>query len=398
METEEILRLSKEYIIPAYNRMPCVFVKGSGVRLWDADGKGYLDFVSGIAVNSIGHAHPKLIEAINEQSSRLLHTSNLYEIGPQVLLAKRLSDLSIGGKVFFCNSGAEANEAAIKLARLFGNGRYEIITMTGSFHGRTLATLAATGQRRYQNGFDPLPEGFRYAEFNDLGSVERTIGPLSCAVMVEVIQGEGGVRIAREEFVQGLRELCDENRLLLIIDEVQTGIGRTGKMFAYEGYGVIPDVITLAKGLGGGIPIGAMIAKREVADLFSPGRHASTFGGNPLSTRAALAVLDVIQDEDLVNKACELGGYLISKLEDLKKRHTFIKEVRGKGLMVGVELDFEGGGIVKRCLSKGLLINCTMDRVLRFLPPLVVKKEEIDEAIQILDEVLTDEEGSSFTS
>lgn len=391
MTQEEIIQLSNEYIVPTYGRIPVAFKEGSGVRLRDMEGKEYLDFIGGLAVNVLGHAHPRLARAISEQVNSIIHTSNLYHIQPQALLAKRLSELSFGGKAFFCNSGAEANEAAIKLAKKFGkeNGaRFEIITMTGSFHGRTLTTLAATGQRKYQKGFDPLPEGFKYAAFNDLASVKELVAPSTCAIMAEVIQGEGGVNVGSEEFIVGLRRLCDERNLLLIIDEVQTGVGRTGKMFAYEHYGIVPDVVTLAKGLAGGVPIGAMMAKRGIADLLGPGTHASTFGGNFLSTRAALTTLDVILEEGLIEKAEELGGYLLDQLNALGQTYSFIKEVRGKGLMLGMELEIEGKGIVEECLSGGLLINCTVEHVLRFLPPLIIFKEDIDRAIEILSKAL----------
>lgn len=392
MKTEEIIDLTNNYIIPTYRRIPVAFKEGSGVRLRDMEGKEYLDFVAGLAVNTLGYSHPVLVRAISEQAGSIIHTSNLYHIQPQAILARMLSELSFGGKAFFCNSGAEANEAAIKLARRFGREggkeRYEIITMTGSFHGRTLTTLTATGQTKYQEGFDPLPEGFKYAVFNDLDSVREVITPKTCAIMTELIQGEGGVNVAREDFAKGLRQLCDKDNLLLIIDEVQTGLGRTGRMFAYEDYSLTPDIVTLAKGLAGGVPIGAMIARAQIADYLSPGSHASTFGGNFLSCQAALTTLNVIIKENLSKKAEELGGYLLGRLNLLKEAYPFIKEVRGKGLMVGMELDIEGKGIVEDCLKRGLLINCTVEYVLRFLPPLVVSKEDIDLAIKILSQAL----------
>ncbi|HAV43670.1 TPA: aspartate aminotransferase family protein [bacterium] len=388
MKTEEIIELTSQYIIPSYRRIPVAFKEGRGIRLWDMEGKEYLDLIAGLAVNSLGYGHPKLIQTINEQAKLLIHTSNLFHIQPQVELAEKLSKLSLGGKVFFCNSGAEANEAAIKLTRRFGsqNGRYEIITMTGSFHGRTLTTIAATAQRKYQQGFEPLPEGFKYAVFNDLDSVKDLVAPTTCAIMTEVIQGEGGVNVGREDFIVGLRQVCDQYNLLLIMDEVQTGMARTGRMFVYEHYGITPDIITLAKGLAGGIPIGAMVAKRKISELLGPGTHASTFGGNFLSSRAALATLEVILGEDLIEKAQRLGNYLMERLTGLKGRYSFIKEVRGKGLMVGLELEIPGEKIVEKCFRRGLLINCTVEKVLRFLPPLTISKEEIDEAIQILDQ------------
>ncbi|MDI6791539.1 MAG: acetylornithine transaminase [bacterium] len=392
MDTSKIIEMTDEYCLPTYRRFPVAFVRGQGVKLYDPEGKEYLDFVAGLAVNTLGHAHPRLVEAISEQARNLIHTSNLYHIEPQARLARRLSNLSFGGKVFFCNSGAEANEAAIKLARLFGKKqgqRYEIITATNSFHGRTMITLTATGQSKFHKGFDPLPPGFVYVPFNDLTRLQETISDSTCAIMLEPIQGEGGVNVATIEYLKGVRELCDQKGLLLIFDEVQTGIGRTGKFFAYEHYGIVPDVITLAKGLGGGVPIGAMIADSEIASLLGPGTHASTFGGNFLATSAALVVLDVIEEDNLLQHVREVGTYLKNGLDRLAGKYPVIKEVRGKGLMMACELEQEGSSIVMECLQRGVLINCTMDKVLRFLPPLIVTVSDVDQMLDVLDGVFS---------
>lgn len=391
---KQIIEDEKRFMIPVYKRIPVCLVKGAGIKVWDINGKEYLDFF-GQGVNSIGHCHPKLVKAIQEQTSKLIHFSNLYYTLPQVELARKLSQISYGSKVFFANSGAEVNEAAIKLARIYGKGKYTIITMTNSFHGRTLATLSATGQEKIHIGFEPLVDGFKYVPFNDLEQVQKAITQSTCAIMVEPIQGEGGVNVARLEYLKGLRTLCDEHKILLILDEVQTGIGRTGKMFGYEHYGIIPDIITLAKWLGSGLPIGAMLAKPELANLLSAGTHASTFGGNPLVCAGTLAVINLIMEENLVENARETGNYLINKLSELKDKYRFIKEVRGKGLMVGMELEIAGGSIVDACLQQGLIINCTVEKVLRFLPPLIVTKQDVDKAIEILDEVLQGKEVES---
>lgn len=389
MKIEETKQMSKKYLIPTYGRIEVAFSKGCGAKLYDTEGRQYLDFVSGIAVNNLGHSHPEVVRAIKDQAENIIHTSNLYYIEPQAKLAKELSRLSFGGKAFFCNSGAEANEAAIKLARKFGKtrgGKYEIITMMGSFHGRTLATLTATGQTKYHSGFDPLVPGFRYALFNDIEAVFDTITPSTCAIILELIQGEGGINVAEENFIKEIRKLCDEQEILLIFDEVQTGIGRTGKMFCYQHYGVPPDVLILAKALGSGVPIGAMLAKEEIASLLGPGSHASTFGGNFLACRAALTTLRVIEKEGLLENAALMGNYLMEKLKELKSKYSFICDVRGKGLMIGMELNIEGAPLVNRCLEKGLLINCVTGKTLRFLPPLIITKEEIDRALNILEE------------
>ena len=388
MNLEEIFDAYKNYIMPTYTKVPLVFVKGKGSRLWDIHNKAYLDFFPGWGVGNLGHCHPKVMQAVRDQVSKLIFIPNNYYHLPQAKLAEKIISLSYPGKVFFCNSGAEANEGAIKLSRKFGQGRFEIITFLDSFHGRTLAALAATGQKKYQNGFEPLPEGFKAVKFNDLEAVKAALTEKTVAIMLELIQGEGGINVASKDFVLSLRQLCDEKKLLLIIDEVQTGIGRTGKFFAYQHYGIIPDIMTLAKALGGGLPIGVMVVKKEIADTLGPGMHASTFGGSPLVAKAALAVLDAVGKEKLLPHAQKMGEYLFAGLNALKNKYSLISQVRGIGLMAGIELTGEGKAIVEKCIEKGLLINCTHDRVLRLMPALNVTKKEIDKAIAILEEVL----------
>jgi len=385
MDTQMVIQMDEKYVMQSYARIPLVIDKGEGVRVWDKEGREYLDFISGIGVNAIGHCHPEILRALTHQAKRLLHCSNLYYIEPQANLARALCEVSFADKVFFSNSGAEANEAAIKLARRWGKGkRYEIITMKESFHGRTLTTLRATAQTKYQKGFGPFPPGFKYSPFNDLTKLKERVSEKTCAIMLEPIQGEGGIRMASEDFMEGVWEICRGKRILLIVDEIQCGLGRTGKMFAYQHYGIEPDIMTLAKPLAGGLPMGATLAKEEVASLFKPGDHASTFGGNPLVSSAALAFLKVMEEENLVKKAEEVGEYFGERLKELKAKYSLIKEIRGKGLMRGIELEFEGKGVVEKCRYQGLLINCTAKKVLRFLPPLTVKEEEIDQAVDIL--------------
>lgn len=388
MKLEEIFQSYKDYIMPTYTKVPLVFVKGKGSRLWDIHNKAYLDLFPGWGVGNLGHCHPKVMSAVRDQVSKLIFIPNNYYHLPQAKLAKELVSLIHPSKVFFCNSGAEANEGAIKFSRKFGQGRYEIITFENSFHGRTLAALAATGQPKYQQGFAPLPAGFKTVKFNDLNAVKAALTDKTVAIMLELIQGEGGVNVADKDFVLGLRKLCDEKSLLLIIDEVQTGVGRTAKLFCYQHYGVTPDIMTLAKALGGGLPIGVMVVKKEIADTLGPGMHASTFGGGPVICRAALAVLKAIQDEHLLKNAQKMGGYLFEKLESLKDKCAAIKEVRGMGLMAGVELNIEGKAIVEKCLAQGLLINCTHEKVLRLMPALDITKKEIDQAIYILSRAM----------
>jgi len=388
MKIEDAFGAYRDCIMSTYTKTPLIFVKGKGSKLWNIQNKAYLDFFPGWGVGNLGHCHPKVIQAVRDQISKLIFIPNNYYHLPQARLAKEIIYWSYPGKVFFCNSGAEANEAAIKLSRKFGKGRYEIITFENSFHGRTLAALAATGQKKYQDGFEPLPGGFKTVELNDLEGLRGALTDKTVAIMLELIQGEGGINVAGRNFVLGLRKLCDENNLLLIVDEVQTGIGRTGKMFCYQHYGITPDVMTLAKALGGGLPIGAMVVKKEFADILGPGMHASTFGGGPVICKAALAVLESIQKEKLLNNARDMGGYLFQRLNELKSKFTVIKEIRGLGLMVGVELNVEGKPLVEECLKRGLLINCTHDKVLRLMPALNITKKEIDKALGILAGVL----------
>jgi len=375
-----------------YARYPVLLVRGKGTRVWDLEGEEYLDFVSGLGVCSLGHCHPKVIKAIQDQAERLIHVSNLYYIEPQIQLASLLCKHSFADKVFFCNSGAEANEGAFKLARKYakekmGKNRYEIITMERSFHGRTLATLTATGQEKFHKGYEPLMPGFKYVPFNDLGAVKKGIDSKTCAVMLEPIQGEGGVNCPSEGYLKALREVCDEKGLLLIFDEVQVGMGRTGKLFAYEHDGVEPDMLTLAKSLAGGVPIGALLIRKGMAESFNPGDHASTFGGNPLATAAGVAALMAMLEEGMLENCQKIGDYFLSQLEEIKIKFPFVKEVRGKGLILGMELKIDGSSIVKEMLKKKILINCTMGNVLRFLPPLIATKEEVDRVVKALEEV-----------
>lgn len=401
MSTQEILELSGKYIMNTYGRLPMALVKGQGVQVWDAGGREYLDFVGGIAVNALGHCPPALVQAITRQAQILIHTSNLYHIEPQARLAQLLVENSCCDRAFFCNSGAEANEGAIKLARKYAKKKYgpekfEIITALKSFHGRTLATITATGQAKFQKGFEPLPAGFKYVPFNDLAALEEAIGPHTCAVMLEPVQGEGGVNVPGPDYLKGVKDLCAKHNLLLIFDEVQSGMGRTGKLFAYQHDNVEPDIMTLAKALGGGFPIGAMLAKEEVALVFQPGDHASTFGGNPLASAAGIAVMETMLAEGFLDRVAVTALYFRKWLDVLAGKYNFIKEVRGLGFLVGMELDgarADGVGIVDRCREKGLLINCVGENILRFIPPLVVSRAEIDQAVEILDKVLAKSAG-----
>lgn len=390
MRKEEIFDSYQESIMPTYSKSPLIFVKGKGSRLWDIHNNPYLDFFPGWGVGNLGHCHSKVMSAIRDQVSRLIFIPNNYYHIPQARLAKELVASSFPAKVFFCNSGAEANEATIKFARKFGAGRYEIITFEGSFHGRTMATLSATGQKKYQQGFEPLLQGFKAVKFNDLQAVKDAITDKTIGIMLELIQGEGGINVADKDFVLGLRKLCDEKNLLLIIDEVQTGIGRTGKLFSYQHYGITPDIMTLAKALGAGMPIGCMLVKKDIADTLTAGTHASTFGGGPVICKVAIAVLRAIKKEKLLINAQKMGEYMFTLLNALKDKYEVIKDVRGIGLMVGVELKVEGKAIVQSCMNRGLLINCTQERVLRLMPALNVKKKEIVKAISTLDSALGD--------
>ena len=382
------------YIMHTYDRYPLLLVRGEGTRVWDSKGREYIDFLSGIAVCNLGHCHPRILEAIRDQASKLLHVSNLFYTMPQIELARRICENSFGDKVFFCNSGAEANEAAIKLARKWsrehlGPGRYEIITMEGSFHGRTLATLTATAQEKFHRGFDPLLPGFKYCPFDDLDALREAIDERTCAVMLEPIQGEGGVRVPSEGYLKGVREICDQEGILLILDEVQTGMGRTGRLFAHEHWGIQPDIMTLAKALGGGLPLGAMVARDYVAEAFGPGDHASTFGGNPISCRAGCVVFEELLERGVLENCQRMGDYLMEGLQDLASDLGRVEEVRGKGLMIGVEIDGDAKEIIRRCMRRGVLIGSAGERVIRFLPPLIINESHVDEAIKALEGALS---------
>ncbi len=394
MKTSEIQKLYSDYILPTYTQLPLCLVKGKGSRVWDIEGKEYLDFFPGWAVSGLGHCHPKVTAAIKEQARKIIHVSNNFLNLKQAQLAQEIIKNSFPGRCFFCNSGAEANEAAIKFARKYGHDshRYEIITMRQSFHGRTLAAIAATGQEKVQKGFDPLPTGFHYAELNNLESVKAQLSDKTIAIMLEPIQGEGGIHVATQEFMRALRKICDERDMLLIFDEVQTGMGRTGKMFAFQHYGLEPDLMTLAKSLGSGVPIGALVAHRKIKkEIFTPGTHATTYGGNPLVTAAALAVFKAIKHEKLLQNTIKMGEYLGRKLEALKTKYPqFIKQIKGMALMRGVELHIPGAAVVDKAREKGLLINCTQEKILRIMPALGVNKKTLDQGLKILEQVFED--------
>lgn len=391
--TSSIRDKSENVIALTYKRFPIVLVKGKGTKLWDTEGNVYIDFVSGIAVCNLGHAHPKVIKALADQAENLFHVSNLYYTIPQVELASWLVDHSFADRVFFCNSGAEANEAAIKLARKYfvdkgENKRYRIVAMERSFHGRTMAALSATGQDKIRAGFDPVLGGFDFAPFNDHEALQQLITPSTCAVMLEPVQGEGGLRCPDPKYLETVRNICDKTGTLLIFDEVQTGMGRTGKLFAYEHFGIEPDIMTLAKALGNGLPIGAMLAREDVASAFGPGSHASTFGGTPIITAAALEVVNVFEEEKIIEQCNASGNYFKEKLLQLKEKHNIIVDVRGIGLLIGMKLKTEGAPVVNACMERGFLINCIQENILRFIPPLIIKKDEIDSLVACMDEVL----------
>ena len=389
LSTTEIAELHQTYVMPTY-APKVALVKGLGAWVWDAEGQKYLDFCSGIAVTNIGHSHPRLVKAIQEQAEQLLHVSNLFYNPVQPQLAAALATCSglPGAKCFFCNSGAEANEGIIKLARLWGSkqGRHEIITFKQSFHGRTLATLTATGQDKVKHGFGPLPEGFVYADYNDLDSVKKLLGPQTVAVIVEALQGEGGVIPSDPEFLPALRALCDDAGILLLCDEVQAGVGRTGTWFGFQHYGVKPDAFSLAKGLGGGFPIGGIVAGERLANTFQPGHHATTFGGTPLGSAAALAVIETIQDEGLLEHAADMGNQFMDGLAHIAKKYPlWIEGVRGMGLMNGLVLKVPAARLQQAVFEKGLLSIATAQRVLRMLPPMIVSAEEVDLALSWID-------------
>ena len=393
MKGSDVMATAEKAIASTYQRFPLVLVKGNGCTVWDSEGRSYLDFVAGIAVCNLGHAHPRIAKTLANQAETLLHVSNLYYTVPQTQLAQWLVENSFADRVFFCNSGAESNEAAIKLARKFFHekgetDRYEIIAMEQSFHGRTMAALSATGQEKIRKGFDPVLSGFEFVPFDDVSSLEKKIGASTAAVLLEPLQGEGGVRCPSAEYMKAVRELCNASGALLIMDEVQTGMGRTGRLFAHEHFRIQPDIMTLAKALGNGLPIGAMLAVEEVARAFGPGSHATTFGGTPIVTAAALEVVRIFEQDRIITHGERVGKYFKDQLSRLKKRHGCIEEVRGLGLLLGIKLNRKGDAIVRACMERGFLINCIQETILRFVPPLIVQEEEIDALIDCLDEVL----------
>jgi len=394
MDTKTLLEWSATYHTPNYGaRAPICLVRGDGVRVWDSDGREYLDFGAGIAVTSLGHCHPRVTGAIQEAAATLLHVSNLYHSAPQIHLAKLLCEHSFAERVFFGNSGAEANEAAIKLARKYAktrwsDDRYEIVATRDSFHGRTLATVTATGQEKYQHGFEPLVPGFKHVPYNDLRAMERAVDGRTAAILVEAIQGEGGVNIPDEGYLPALRKLCNDTGALLILDEVQTGVGRTGRLWAYEHSGIEPDIMTLAKALANGVPIGAMLTRAEIAAALSAGTHGSTFGGTPFVTSVALATLSTVLEEKIPDRAARMGARLMDGLRAVARRHPAVRDVRGRGLLIGVELTVPVGPLVDACREAGLLVLSAGERVLRLTPPLVVAEAECDRALEIIDRVL----------
>jgi acetylornithine aminotransferase len=393
--TVALMRRADRVMAATYQRFAIAIEKGKGCQLWDTEERSYTDFVAGIAVCNLGHAHPRISAVVSRQAETLLHVSNLYYTLPQVDLASWLVDNSFADRVFFGNSGAEANEAAIKLARKYFKDRgepdrFQIIAMERSFHGRTMATLSATGQQKIKKGFDPVLSGFDFVPFNDIGALRDGIGHATCAVMLEPIQGEGGVRCPDEDYLRAVRQICDDTGALLIFDEIQTGMGRTGKLFAYQHFGIEPDIMTLAKALANGLPIGAMLARESVAGAFGPGAHASTFGGTPIVTAAAMEVCKILTEEGVIDKGRAAGAYFKEQLLALKDRHAVIEDVRGRGLLLGMKLIIDGAPIVRQCMQAGFLINCIQDCILRFIPPLIIAREEIDRLIACLDNIFAD--------
>ena len=392
-KNQKIALLTKKHVAQTYGRYPIALIRGKGTKVWDKNGNQYLDFVSGLAVNNLGHCHPAVVSAIQKQAKTLLHVSNLYHIEPQSQLAEHLTSQCFADKFFFCNSGTEAIEAAIKLARKFSADqghpeRIEIITMNNSFHGRTMGALSATAQKNYHTGFNPLLPGFKYIPFNNIQAAKKAISKKTCAILVEPIQGEGGVNIPEPNYLKDLKLICRKNDILLIFDEVQTGFGRTGKLFAHELFKTKPDIMTLAKALGGGMAIGAMAATNRIMKSFVPGTHASTFGGNPLTCAAALASLKVITEKGFLKKASETGKYFLECLENLASQHSIVKQVRGKGMILAMELDKPGSKIVVDCMKNGFLINCIKQNILRFLPPLNISKKDISSLMPVLSNSL----------
>jgi acetylornithine/N-succinyldiaminopimelate aminotransferase len=391
--TEALMQTADSVIAATYKRFPIVLARGEGCVVWDTDGRRYTDFVAGIAVCNLGHAHPRIAEAVARQAKTLVHVSNLYYTIPQTHLAEMLVANSFADRVFFGNSGAEANEAAIKLARKYfqdkgESERYRIVSMERSFHGRTMATLSATGQDKIKKGFDPVLSGFSFVPFNDIDALAEAVDERTCAVMLEPIQGEGGIRSPDPDYLKKVRALCDERGVLMILDEIQTGMGRTGRLFAHEHFGVTPDIMTLAKALANGLPIGAMLATETVAAAFGPGAHASTFGGTPLVTCAALETLSIMIEEKVVEAAATVGDYFLDALRRLKENHACIQEIRGRGLLLGIQLDGPADGQVTRLMENGYLVNCVQGDTLRFVPPLIVTREEIDGLVACLDDIL----------
>ena len=396
MNTQEVIEQFNQYVIGNYGRLPNVIVKGQGSKIWDIEGREYLDMFPGWAVSGIGHCHPKVVEAIRRQAGELIHMDNTFYNVPQGQLAQMLSQRGFGGKCFFCNSGAEAVEAAIKLSRVHTpKGKYKIITAIGGFHGRTLGALTATAQPKYHQGFLPLVPGFVYVPYNDIPALESAFDEEVAAVLVEPIQGEGGINVPDKEYLLKIRELCDANQALVIWDEVQSGMGRTGKWFAHQNFGVEPDIMTMAKALGGGVSIGGIMARPEVAKALVPGTHASTFGGNPLVCAAAIATIEAIEEENLLENARAMGEHAQKQLRQLQGKYSCIDHVRGVGLMIGVQLTEPGAEIVKKCWARGMRINCTHESVLRFMPAMNVRAEEIDQAVSILDSAMAELYGGN---
>lgn len=390
---DSIIDIADKVFVNTYTRNQICLIKGQGVTLWDSNGKSYTDFLAGIAVCVLGHCHPAVAKAVSNQAKKLVHVSNLFYTEPQTELAQKLVELCFADQVFFCNSGAEANEAAIKLARKYFKDqdqpeRYQIIAMKDSFHGRTMATIAATGQKKIQAGFEPMVEGFDHVAFNDIKAVEKAVTDKTCAIITEPIQAEGGIITPDSGYLKALRDLCDNKGILLIYDEVQTGMCRTGTFFAHEQMGAAPDIMTLAKGLANGLPIGAMLATQKVGAAFTPGSHASTFGGTPLVTAAALAVIKAMEDEKILENVRTVSAYFSDQLNELKQRHACIEEIRGMGLILGLKLKVDAAPYVKACMEKGYLINCAQPQVLRFVPPLIIEKQHVDGLISVLDEIL----------
>ena len=388
MKTDEIKNKCDKYIMNTYGRQPIVLDHGHNQKVYDTDGNEYLDFFAGVAVNNLGQTNTKVVEALQKQAEKMMHCSNIYYNEPAADLSEKLAQLTKLDKVFFSNSGAEANEAAIKLARKYTK-KENIITAVDSFHGRTMLTVTATGQDQYKLPFKPLPPGFKHVPFNNIDAIKETIDDNTAAIMLEVVQGEGGINVASKEYIKEVEKICKENKILLIIDEVQTGIGRCGEILASQIYDIKPDIVSLAKGLGSGFPIGATLATEEVSKGFEPGDHGSTFGGNPLACAVGNATLEVIKEDKILENTQTVGQYLQDQLKELKEKYNFIVDVRGLGLLQGAELNFEGGEIVDKMREKGILINCTAGKVLRFAPPLTITKTDVDTLIKALDEIFS---------